>query len=349
MTIWGKMGALATCLVAMSVQAQQCGDTLSSNTVLQNPLHCSGVPFALRLDTPGIELDLNGYEIQNDGIGILVDHADGAHVFNGAVNGAGCVIALPGDPAGIAVEGADGVVIEQIWMAEHAVAVALHGSSNSEVREITLKYAGIGFLVHDDAANGLRAEGNLISKNQMRGDPNCGGVGAWIGGTNATHNTLYANEFLGTTDGIYVGASKNRLQGNHHKGQGPNMVNGSYIGFGIVLETANDNYVTSNWIENTSVGVHIDPGSAYPSRGSQGNWIVANDLQSGHIGVAVGHPPPTASGATSPLDRIGDNRFVGPKTGIRFFHGGDDNNAVGNSYQQVGMDVIDQGSGNQWP
>lgn len=349
MNIWGKIGALCACLFAMSAYAQQCGDTLSSNTVLQNPLHCRGMPFALRLDTRGIALDLNGYEIQSDGVGVLVEHADGVHIFNGAVNGQACVPALPGDPAGIAVEGSNGVVIERIWMAEHAVAVALHGSSNSEVREVSLKYAGIGFLIYDDAASGLPASGNVISKNDMRGDPNCAGVGAWISGPNADHNTVYSNEFLGTTDGIYVGASKNRLQSNHHQGQGSTMINGTYVGVGILLETANDNEVVSNWIENTSVGIHIDPGTAYPSRGSQGNWVVANDLHDGHIGVAVGHLYPTGSRAISRLNRIGDNRFIGPKTGVWFLRGGDDNNAVGNSFQHVGTDVIDHGTGNQWP
>lgn len=63
-----------------------CGDTLTQDTVLTDHLRCSGEP-GLRIDTPGVTLDLNGYTVTGDtGIGLSIT-ADDVVVRGGQVSG----------------------------------------------------------------------------------------------------------------------------------------------------------------------------------------------------------------------------------------------------------------------
>ena len=114
---------------------------------------------------------------------------------------------------------------------------------------------------------------------------------------------------------------------------------------GIYEETINntiDNSLYPSWIyASVTMGEDQSPcgGALVPSTGNvlQGNAIIG-----GQVGVLMraGSPKNTLAG-----NKIYDQRAVG----LQFFPGSDDNDARGNGYSHVPVEVVDLGRGNLWP
>jgi nitrous oxidase accessory protein NosD len=109
-----------------------------------------------------------------------------------------------------------------------------------------------------------------------------------------------------------------------------------------VLNNTIDNSLYPSWIF-TGVTLGEDQsscgGALVPSTGNilQGNAIIG-----GQVGVLMR--------AGSPKNTLVGNKIYGQRAvGLQFFPGSDDNDARGNGYGNVPVEVVDLGRGNLWP
>ncbi len=345
------IAAVGLMAAASAAQAQNCGDTLSVNTTLSANLSCNAfTPFALRIDTPGVILDLNGHRIDHSGrVGVMIVKADGAAVVGpGVIQGSGCFVSDPGDPGAIAIVASDDVTVEGIELTNQGIAVSMLGASRSAIVGNVLREFDIGIVAQDDAYTGRAARDNMIAGNKMIGGARCGELGVWVDGSTTSGTIIHRNSIRNTRDGFYINASENWLQSNTFYGRGGGMSGGSFFGLGVQIVEGQDNHVTGNVFAKTAVGIHIWPGNSATNAGSNYNVVVANRIIASYIGVAVGHLG-SQFPANAVENRIGDNQIYSANTGIYFAPGSFDNNGIGNGYNGVTTHVVDLGVGNLWP
>ncbi len=121
------LGLVGLCVMVVEVQALACGDTISTDTTLrQHLLNCPD--DGLIIDTPGVNLNLNGKRItgQGRGVGVDIDGVANVTVRNGTVRNFGTQVFIRNSPGarvrhmtlrgaenfGIQVEFSDDVVVK---------------------------------------------------------------------------------------------------------------------------------------------------------------------------------------------------------------------------------------------
>lgn len=348
-----RLALAALALAGGEAVAQNCGDTLGSSTLLSRDLHCPHHRYALRIDTPGIVLDLGGHAVSARSVGVLVESAGGVTITGpGTISGLGCRWPVSFDDAGVRALDADLLEVRGIDFVDVPIAVATEGGSQARIHGNRVKQADFGFAVFDAPARGRKAYYNEIAANEMEGDPNCGLQGAWIEGDHARHNIVVDNAFKGVTDGVYVAASRNTVGNNRHQGRGARSVGGALIGTGIQIAAGSANEVLGNELADVSTGVYVWP-AHYDSRTGAlrldafDNQIVGNRIDAAHYGAVVGAGGVFTGGAAAD-NRLHENGFAAP-VGIWFSVNAHRNDGRGNAYPGAATPVVDHGRRNLWP
>ncbi|MCE3004664.1 MAG: hypothetical protein LW860_18510 [Xanthomonadaceae bacterium] len=348
-----RLAAAALALAGGEAAAQNCGDTLTSSTLLSSDLHCPHHPYALRIDTPGIVLDLGGHAVSARSVGVLVESADSVTITGpGTISGLGCRWPVSFDHAGVRALDADLLEVRGIDFVDVPIAVSTEGGSKARIHANRIRQADFGVVVFDAPARGRKAYSNEISANDMEGDPNCGMQGAWIEGEHAQHNIVVDNSFKGVTDGVYVAASRNLVGNNRHAGRGISSVGGVMIGTGIYIAAGSANEVLGNELADVSTGVYVWP-AHYDSRTGAlrldafDNQIIGNRIEAAPLGALVGAGGGLVAGIAA-SNRLHENHFSAP-IGIWFAVNARRNDGRGNAYPGAATPVVDHGSRNLWP
>jgi hypothetical protein len=340
--------AIVLCAITAHASAQSCGSTLTRDTTLSSDLSCPGFAHALRIDTPGITLDLAGYTISGSQTGVLVENAANVTIAGpGVIKGRSCYWNHYFDTAGVRAVDADQLSVSQVAFGGVPIAVSLEGVNGARIYDNVVGAASFGFVLMDAPSRARSARNNEISSNTMVGTAACGLVGAWLEGPQTHQNSLFKNDYSAVSEGIFVAASDNHIIGNHHSGRG------GAIGYGVHVAAGNRNQIIGNRIRKVAIGVYLWP-YHYDSRtgaavmDAHENMVIANAIEASDVGIAVGALG-VQTGGSALLNRIGDNQVRGASIGLYFGVNAIKNDGRGNGYLGVGTAVVDYGVANTWP
>jgi hypothetical protein len=312
-----------------SAHAQVCGATLYASVALTADLVCPGGVDGLVVGANNLRIDLNGYAIASPNStatrGVRSSGFSGIKIVGpGRITGFDTSVLIDGgtnheirdvDAANVSTAGA-------------RIAIWLSNTSRSVVERSRLGALALGSsaggsaranrIAGNDADSiqlyGCQTDRNEISDNDIHPATQFMAVSLY----GATGTQVIANRIV--TGTVFLGGSS----GN------------------VVFNNTIDNSLYPSWIyTSVTMGEDQSPcgGALVPSTGNilQGNAIIG-----GQVGVLMraGSPKNTLAG-----NKIYNQRAVG----LQFFPGSDDNDARGNGYGNVPVEVVDLGLGNRWP
>jgi hypothetical protein len=331
------LSAVLLCASA-GAQAQVCGDTIYTNTILTADITCGpSDPVGLHIGAPGVTLDLGGHTIWMNAPGswgVLVHRHGGATVANGKIWassgahstawGVGLFFAADTVISGIKVEGAS----IGVWVAESPRVSIVH----SDFRTDTGVWAGPAHFASIGPSNDLYIAHNRMygaSQGAVFAELNRRGDGVVIESNSASNIAKGIRE-----TGVYTNVL---VVGNTFAG-GKEPISGS---IGVELRgRGNDWQLHKNRFLGFETGVLIGIDGVTLSSNQIGDWLPV----AGGRGVAFDCGTGTPRSASVIQDNVIDN----VETGIEFGSCTQNNDGRYNRYGNVWNPVADYGTGNLW-
>ncbi|MBD3259714.1 DUF11 domain-containing protein [Candidatus Woesearchaeota archaeon] len=238
--------------------AVACGQTITSNSTLQQNLNCNGT--ALIINTSGVAFDCDGYSITGNGsgIGIKIQNASNVNITNCTI--ANFVKDIDSDPA-------VGTIIENSIIENATTCILFNETNESIIRNNSL------WNCTTHAIRFIDSYLNNVSNNYIEYVRR----GIFLEETTASNriinNTIY--NYTSTTStipyAISVDGDNNTIENNtllNGTASGFTRVVGIYVGYGEgSTKTSNDNVFRGNTITNvssrsqSSTGIYIRGGS----------------------------------------------------------------------------------------
>jgi len=286
---------------AMSLGAQSarsavvnCGDVLTTDTILENDLSgCGGDTLVIGADH--ITIDLNGHTLSGGGcvsgseegtVGIRLDGHHNVVIKNGKIFGFGTGLALGGNAhhnliqacevssnfQGIVLSDAHYNLIQSLRMENNCLnAITMVGSKKNEVEACLVNANGFELSKPGIALSGSKE--NLISGNAVMGNAEDGVELRNSGSNRIVGNLLHGNGGHGVE---LIGSNQNSLEGNDVLGNT----------MGIALSDSDQNRIVGNWSASIGSDGNNSHGIALMN-GSDSNEVLYNFASNDGDGIRV--------------------------------------------------------------
>ena len=238
-----------------ATQCFSCGDTVTESCTLNKTMTCPNGSAGLIIGADNIVIDGNNYTI------------------TGSTTNANCEWAGEAKPcniSGIYNEGYDNVMIKNLEMEGFCTGIALKGTGQNKVHDITIDNCKI----HDNGFNTTSNESDMVTH----------GIHAcYVRYIEITENDIYNNEGTGSACGdggngifIYAGVSENYCDIKNNK-----LYNNAKAGFWTKMRLSKSN-ITNNevWGNGNGIGISDDVrgGIVLRCKMSNENLIAYNDV-----------------------------------------------------------------------
>jgi parallel beta-helix repeat protein len=233
--------------------AVECGDVITTDTLVANDLSCGSAVPALTIGAPGITLDLGGHQIAAGGEGIRNDGHDGVTIKNGKVST---------DEGGVELDGVTGNVVRDIEFGGLFEGVTLRNSDGNRIVDNITVSNQIRLLDGSDR--------NTLARNTVTRYESSVSV------TDSVENRVVDN-VIWIEEGVTLSlrrAHRNRLRGNVLVTDSASVLS---------LTAANGNEIVDNLIVERK-GLY-PPGPGVALDGSNRNLLARNEISGAPLGV----------------------------------------------------------------
>lgn len=255
------LGLLLAGSPAISQAGVTCGQTITSDRVLQSNLNCGGGD-GITIARSGVKLDLNGHTISGSpgvGTGVATQgNRNRVKVVDGRIRGFATAVHLQNGDShevralniaradlGITLDEASLSTIAGNKLSKVATGIELAGGTQNHVRDNTLEGRDVGVGVLISGGSAARIVGNVIKRVRQFG----------IQDTDSMLTKMANNTIRGTRDhGISIsgGTHKSRAVYNQVEGSGETGVR--------VLDAASSPAVTGNHVTGNDTGISVGNG-----------------------------------------------------------------------------------------